>query len=477
MGQTRKKVVVIGGGIAGLASTYYLQKEAREKQLPIDTMLIEASAKLGGKIQTVKQDGFVIERGPDSFLERKTSAAKLVKEVGLEHTLVNNTAGKSYVLVKDKLHGIPEGSMMGIPTKVMPFVFSGLFSPIGKLRAGFDFVMSPSEKVSDQPLGTFFRRRLGDEVVENLIEPLLSGIYAGDIDQMSLMATFPQFYQIEQKYGSIVRGIKKAMPSAPPLKPGEKKKGIFLTLTGGLESLVEAIEERLEEESVVKSTRVDRIEKNGEVYTLTLSNKETIEADAVIVATPHQLLQKIFAPYKQFDFFKHQPSTSVANVAMAFPADAIETAMDGTGFVVSRNSDYTITACTWTHRKWPHTTPEGKVLLRCYVGKPGDEAIVEQSDCAIVTAVLEDLKQTMGITCKPEFAVVSRWQDAMPQYTVGHKERLAQLAKFMEKELPGIYIAGSSYHGAGLPDCIVQGEEAVKNVLNHLLAHNVQQVG
>jgi protoporphyrinogen/coproporphyrinogen III oxidase len=477
MGQNRKKVVVIGGGIAGLASTYYLQKEAREKQLPIDTMLIEASAKLGGKIQTVKQDGFVIERGPDSFLERKTSAAKLVKEVGLEHTLVNNAAGKSYVLVKDKLHGIPEGSTMGIPTKIRPFVFSGLFSPIGKLRASFDFVMSPSKEEGDQSLGLFFRRRLGDEVVENLIEPLLSGIYAGDIDQMSLLSTFPQFYQIEQKYGSIVRGMRKAMPPAQPPKKGEKKKGIFLTLTGGLGSLVEAIEEHLEEGSVLQSVRVDRIEKNGDAYTLTLSNKETIEADAVIVATPHQLLPKMFAPYKQFDFFKHQPSTSVANVAMAFPESAIKKDIDGTGFVVSRNSDYTITACTWTHKKWPHTTPEGKVLLRCYVGKPGDEGIVEQSDSKIVNIVLEDLQRTMNITCEPDFAIVSRWKDAMPQYTVGHKERLAQLAKFMKKELPGIYIAGSSYSGSGLPDCILQGEEAVKNVLNHLLAHDVQQVG
>ncbi|GGE72762.1 protoporphyrinogen oxidase [Priestia taiwanensis] len=479
MGHTRKKVVVIGGGIAGLASTYYLQKEAREKQLPIDTMLIEASAKLGGKIQTVKQDGFVIERGPDSFLARKTSASKLIKEVGLEDRLVNNTAGKAYVLVKDKLHGIPEGSTMGIPTRVMPFVFSGLFSPIGKLRAGFDFVMAPSQEEGDQPLGTFFRRRLGDEVVENLIEPLLSGIYAGDIDQMSLMATFPQFHQIEQKYGSIVRGMRKAMPPAAPPKQGEKKKGIFLTLTGGLGSLVEAVEERLEEGSVLKSVRVDRIEKNEDtgMYTLTLSNKETIEADAVIAATPHQLLQKMFAPYKQFDFFKHQPATSVANVAMAFPESAIKKDIDGTGFVVSRNSDYTITACTWTHRKWPHTTPEGKVLLRCYVGRPGDEEIVEQTDGEIVNIVLEDLKRTMDIMEQPEFAVVTRWKDAMPQYTVGHKERLAQLAKFMKKELPGIYIAGSSYSGSGLPDCILQGEEAVKQVLDYLFAHDVQQVG
>ena len=153
---------------------------------------------------------------------------------------------------------------------------------------------------------------------------------------------------------------------------------------------------------------------------------------------------------------------------MAFPKSAIQRDIDGTGFVVSRNSDYTITACTWTHKKWPHTTPEGKMLLRCYVGRPGDEAVVEQTEEELVQLVLEDLRKTMDITEDPEFTVVSRWKEAMPQYTVGHNERMKKLTTFMEKELPGIYLAGSSYAGSGLPDCIDQGEKAAKRVLAHL---------
>ncbi|MCX2825961.1 protoporphyrinogen oxidase [Bacillus pseudomycoides] len=461
----KKKVVIIGGGITGLTTAYYLQKEIREKGLPIDTLLIEASGKLGGKIQTVRKDGFTIERGPDSFLERKESAARLARELELGDELVNNATGQSFVLVNNRLHKMPSGSMMGIPTQVTPFLFSGLFSPIGKVRAGFDFVLPRSKPVSDQSLGQFFRRRLGNEVVENLIEPLLSGIYAGDIDQMSLMATFPQFYQVEQKYRSISLGMRTL---APKKIKDVKPKGIFLTLKTGLQSIVEKIEEQLEDGTVVKGTRIEKVVKMGDGYHITLSNGKEIEADSIVVAASHKVLPSMFAQYKEFRFFRNIPSTSVANVALAFPKEAIKRDIDGTGFVVSRNSDFSITACTWTHKKWPHTTPEGKVLLRCYVGRPGDEAIVEQTDEEIVQFILEDLQKTMDIKADPDFTVVSRWKDAMPQYTVGHKERMTKLKTFMDKELPGVYLAGSSYAGSGLPDCIDQGEAAVKHVLSYL---------
>ncbi|MGG3671974.1 protoporphyrinogen oxidase [Bacillus nitratireducens] len=461
----RKKVVIVGGGITGLSTAYYLQKEIREKNLPIDTLLIEASGKLGGKIQTVQKDGFTIERGPDSFLARKESAAKLVKELGLGDELVNNKAGQSFILVNNRLHKMPSGSMMGIPTQITPFLFSGLFSPIGKLRAGFDLLMPRSKLVSDQSLGQFFRHRLGNEVVENLIEPLLSGIYAGDIDEMSLMSTFPQIYQIEQEHRSISLGMRTL---APKQEKAEVKKGIFKTVKTGLESIVESLEVKIPNDMVIKGTRIEKVAKLGDGYTIILSNGKEMEADAIVVAAPHKVLPSMFAQYKQFRFFRNIPSTSVANVALAFPKSAIQRDIDGTGFVVSRNSDYTITACTWTHKKWPHTTPEGKTLLRCYVGRPGDEAIVEQTDEEIVQLVLEDLQKTMDIAEDPEFTIVSRWKEAMPQYTVGHKDRMKKLTTFMESELPGVYLAGSSYAGAGLPDCIEQGERAAKCVLTHL---------
>ncbi|SFA79837.1 MULTISPECIES: protoporphyrinogen oxidase [unclassified Bacillus (in: firmicutes)] len=463
----KKKIVIIGGGMTGLTAAYYLQKIVRDNNLPIDVTLVEASHRLGGKMQTVVRDGFTIERGPDSFLARKTSMSRLVKEVGLEDQLVSNTAGKSYVLVKEKLHPMPGGSVMGIPTQMAPFVTTGLFSMGGKLRAAADFILPKSEGSQDQALGEFFRRRLGNEVVENLIEPLLSGIYAGDIDQLSLMSTFPQFYEVEQKYRSLILGMKKTSPPKPKDEKG-KSKGIFLTVKSGLQSLAEAIEAKLEPNTVLKGYRVDSIDKLDVGYGISFNNGETLRADSIVATVPHHAMQSMFSQYDFFDSLKSMPATSVATVAMAFPKEAIRKDIDGTGFVVSRNSDYTITACTWTHKKWPHTTPEGKVLLRCYVGRAGDEAVVDLSDDQIIKIVLDDLNKTMNITLEPEFAIVSRWKDAMPQYTVGHKERVQTIKEHVSKELPGVFIAGASFEGIGLPDCIDQGEVAVQQVVEFL---------
>jgi oxygen-dependent protoporphyrinogen oxidase len=468
----KRTVVIIGGGITGITAAYYLQKTIKEQQLPIECKLVEATHRLGGKIQTVVRDGFVIERGPDSFLARKLSASRLIHEVGLQNEIVHNATGKSYILVNGKLYPIPGGAVMGIPTKIRPFVTTGLFSPLGKLRAAFDFVLPPTKTEGDLSLGQFFRRRLGDEVVENLIEPLLSGIYAGDIDQLSLMATFPQFFHIEQKHGSLVLGAKRTTPKSER----QSRKGAFQTLKTGLQSLVDEVEKRLKPGSVVKGIRVEKVEVQRTNYRLRLSNGEIWTADSVIVTTPHQTVPAMFSDYAFFEPFKAVPATSVATVALAFPESAIEQDIDGTGFVVSRRSDYTITACTWTHKKWPHSAPKGKALLRCYVGRPGDEAIVEQSDDEIVNIVMDDLNKIMRITGRPEFSIVSRWKEAMPQYTVGHKERIEAIKKNMAEQLPGVFLAGCSYEGLGLPDCIDQGEEAVKKVLDYLQANKRETV-
>ncbi|MBM7554110.1 protoporphyrinogen oxidase [Thalassobacillus pellis] len=463
-----KQIAIIGGGIAGLTAAYYLQKEIKEHQLPYEVKLLEASDRLGGKISTVKKDGFTIERGPDSFLARKKSAAELAEEVGLGDKLVPNGTGQSYILVKNKLHKMPSGSFMGIPTKVRPFLFSSLFSPAGKLRAAGDFIRPKSEPREDQSLGEFFRRRLGDEVVENLIEPLLSGIYAGDIDNLSLMATFPNFYQLEQTHGSLIKGLKETMPAAKRKAKKAKKPSMFRTVENGLESLVRAIAAQLDEGTIQTGIGVDHIEKKEDHYHLLLSDGEVMKPDAVIMAVPHHAAERMLSKYEFMAPFKEMPSTSVANVAMAFDASAIKKDIDGTGFVVSRNSKFRITACTWTHKKWPHSTPEGKALLRCYVGKPDDQEVVDLTDEEITDIVLKDLNKTMKITAEPEFTVVTRWKNAMPQYTVGHKARVEAIKADMAQELPGVYLAGGSYEGLGLPDCIDQGKHTVEEVLEFL---------
>lgn len=463
-----KNILVVGGGITGLAAAFYLQKHIKEHYLPYQVKLVESSNRLGGKVQTVRRDGFTIERGPDSFLERKKSAVELVEDLGLTDQLVRNGTGQSYILVGKKLHKMPQGSFMGIPTQVRPFLFSGMFSLTGKLRAGMDFLIPKGKQVDDQSLGHFFRRRFGDELVENLIDPLLSGIYSGDMDEMSLMATFPNFYHLEQKYGSLIKGLNKSMPKRKKTAKNKKKQGMFLSLKGGLETLINALETQLNPGTIQLQTAVDHIQKKDHGYHVLLSDGTVYRADAVIMATPHQTLSNIFSQYDFFNVFNDMPLNSVANVAMAFDKKAIRKDIDGTGFVVSRNSKFRITACTWTHKKWPNAAPEDKALIRCYVGRPDDPEAVDLSDEDMVKLVLKDLNKIMKIKNKPIFSVVTRWKNAMPQYTVGHIERLATVKQAMTEQLPGIYLAGSSYEGVGLPDCIDQGKQAVANVLNYL---------
>ncbi|MDR7240585.1 protoporphyrinogen oxidase [Neobacillus drentensis] len=465
----KKKVVIIGGGITGLATAYYLQKEIKEKALPVEVKLFEASNRFGGVINTVKKDGFIIEKGPDSILARKASALKLIKEVGLEDKVVANTAGKSYIYARGKIHSMPEGAFMGIPTQVTPFALSGLFSPLGKLRAAGDFILPKGKEKADQSLGEFFRRRLGDEIVDNLIDPLLSGIYAGDIDRLSLMSLFPMFYQMEQKHRSLVLGLKKTMPTPPKsAKKEPSKKGMFISLSTGLESLIDEVVKRLDEGTVSKGTPVEKIVKEQNHYTITLANGTVEQADSVVIATEHFHAQKMLSEYSFMKKFEEMTSFSVANVAMAFPKSAIKQDIEGTGFLVSRNSDFRITACTWTHKKWPGTTPKDMALLRSYVGKPNDQAAVDLSDDEIINIALRDLNKTMNITEKPLFHVVTRWKQAMPQYNVGHIERMKSVKESLAKELPGVFLAGGSYEGVGIPDCIDQGEAAVKKVLEFL---------
>ncbi|MEI3607832.1 protoporphyrinogen oxidase [Pseudogracilibacillus sp. SE30717A] len=465
-----KKILIIGGGITGLASAFYLQEKIKAKKLPYTIKLVEANNRLGGKIETVHREGFTIERGPDSFLSRKKPAVELVQKLGLTEQLVRNATGQAHILVGKKLHKIPSGSFMGVPTEVQPFLFSGLFSAKGKLRAGMDFVRPKGKTVTDQSLGMFFRRRFGDELVENLIEPLLSGIYSGDIDEMSLMATFPNFYQLEQKYGSLIKGLQQTMPKRQKTK--KKQSGVFYALKGGFESLVDELASQLGEDIISLSTAVDHIEKKENGYHVLLSDGTVYKADAMIITSPHTSLKKFFSKHEALNIVNEIPTTSVANVALAYDQKAIKKELDGTGFVVSRNSKFRITACTWTHRKWPDTTPEGKVLLRSYVGGPHDPEAVNLSDDDLVEVVLNDLQKTMKIKGQPNFKVVTRFKHAMPQYAVGHLDRINKMREYAARNLPGTFLAGASYEGVGVPDCIEQGEKAVNEVVQFLSEKN-----
>ncbi|MDW0110788.1 protoporphyrinogen oxidase [Sporosarcina aquimarina] len=472
MDEQRKKIVIAGGGITGLSAAFYMQKQIREQNLPIDIILVEATNRLGGKIQTVRRNGYIIERGPDSFLIRKKSMDRLAAELGIDDQLVKNATGQSYVLLNDELHPIPGGSIMGVPTEVGPFLKSNLFSLTGKLRAAGDFFLPRSEIKGDQSLGKFFRRRFGNEVVNNLIEPLLSGVYAGDIDNMSMESTFPQFVDVEEKHRSLILGMKKTRPK-PEQLPNKghaaKKEGAFHTFKNGLETIVEALEAQLSDVKFIKGVRLDAIETEGNRTFVTLNEGSVIEADAVVLTTGHAVARHLFEPYGILQELGEVKTSSVATIALAFPESAVVQNEQGTGFLVSRSGDYSITACTWVNRKWPTTTPDGKVLLRAFVGRIGEEAIVDLPDDEIEQIVLSDLGKIFEINGKPEFSIVTRWKDDRPQYRVGHKQLIAKAKEELRVRFPNVELAGASYEGVGLPDCIDQGQAAADRVMQRLM--------
>ena len=462
MNEKTYHITIVGGGITGLTAAFYLQREIEAKGLPIRFQLIEEQDRLGGKIKTWRQEGFVIEQGPDSFLERKTSAAQLAADLGLKDDLVRNSTGQAYIWHKDKLVAIPEGAVMGVPTRLMPFVSTDLISLSGKIRAAADLVLPATEGNGDISVGDFFRRRLGDEVIENLIQPLLSGVYSGDIDKLSLLASFPQFAQLEKQHRSLILAMKHSRPQAS----GQgKPKGIFLTLKNGLESLVEGIEKSLPASSILKGTGVQELQKkeNGG-YTLVLKNGQQLETDAVLFTVPHAVAEPLLRPYASVPSLPQAKPHMVTTIAMAFGENAVDVGMEGTGFIVPRHSGAKITACTWAHRKWPHTTPGNKVLLRSFVGKAGEQSFMHQTDEEVLDVVLHDLRKIMSIPKQPDFYKVTRLQNAIP-YVVGHLDWVQEVKGKIQSSLPGVLLAGASYSGVGVPDCIDQGKKAVSELI------------
>ena len=457
-----RNIVIIGGGITGLSAAFSLQKEIEAKQLPYRVKLIEASNRLGGKIKTMKKNGYTIEQGPDSLLSRKPAIVELTKELELDDEKIHNETGQSYILVNNQLHKMPVGTFMGVPKEETSILDTAIFTAEGKKRALVEPTIEKGEAVDEQSLGAFMRRRFGDEAVNRLISPMLSGIHSGDIDEMSLMSTYPNFYQLEQKYGSVMKGLQATMPTAPVKK---KAGGVFFSFKDGLETLIHRLHEKLADDTVVLGNKVEEIEKSEQGYEISLDNGETLEAATVIIATQHTAVPAMLSKYNFAKELEQIPTVSTANIVMAFDEEAIENDLDGTGFQVAREGEIEMTACTWTNKKWPTTTPEGKVLLRVYVGQPSKQEFMNLTDEEVTSSVLKELKKVMTIKTEPEFVVVTRWNNARPQYNVGHHELVSRVRERFSSELPGVQIVGSSYDGAGIPDCVANGKEAAIEAL------------
>jgi oxygen-dependent protoporphyrinogen oxidase len=464
-----KPIVIVGGGIAGLAAAYRLQQTAPGLAIT----LIESDNRLGGKIVTERVNGFVIEGGPDTFLSYKPRGLGLCKELGLEDRLhgTNEKIHRTYVMRGGKLYELPEGLTGLIPSRFGPMIKTGLISPPGKLRMGLDYFIPPRSLNGDESLADFVERRLGRELYEQMIEPLMSGIYAGDGEQLSLAATFPQLRDTEIKYGSLVKGMLAARRKpALPRSDGAKKWAAFLTPTTGLAEIVEALEVKLTGVDVRLGRSVVSVgHVSNMAYTLILDSGESLQADAVILATPVFVTANLITDLdpEMASALRAIPYSSTATVSVAYPLSDVPRPLDGYGYIIPSAEGRDILACTWTSTKFPHRAPEGYGLIRAFIGRAGQEGALEKTDEELLNLVRDELHAVLGITAKPLLYRVFRWPRAMPQYTLGHLDRLAVIEKSLIQH-PGLYVAGNGYRGIGIPDCIASGEAAAIQALTFI---------
>lgn len=472
------RIVIVGGGISGLATAFALQDVSVAKGLACQCTVLESAPYWGGKIVTHRTGDLITEAGPDSFLSQKQAGLDLCAKLGLTEQLINtnNTEKKACVLWQGRLYDLPDGLIAFAPRQWMPLLRSGLLSWSGLARMGLEAVIPRGAPEEDESLASFCRRRFGPQAFERVLEPLMAGIYAGDAEQMSLRATFPRFFELEQRYGSVLRGMVAAKRAASQARRVGSRHTMFVSLKNGLGELVSALIGRLREQGVdlrlrcqVEALRVRSHQPGRWMYDLILEDGSTLSTEGLVLATPAYVSAELVRPLSPIagGLLDRIPYASTATIALAYPAGQVGGAIEGFGFVVPRREGRELIAATWTSLKWPYRAPADQVLVRCYVGGVGREQVLEREDRELVARVRRELAAICGIRAEPRYTEVNRWWKAMPQYTLGHLDRLTQLEAALSR-YPGLVLVGAAYRGVGIPDCIRDGMTAAEKMLADL---------
>ncbi|HBP86728.1 MAG TPA: protoporphyrinogen oxidase [Nitrospirales bacterium] len=475
MRETPYQVVIIGGGISGLATAYALMEEGEKTQTAVQCTLVEREPRWGGKILTHVTDDYLIEGGPDSFLTSKPWALELCRTLGLQDQLISTNLqhNQTFSFCRGALRELPQGLLAFRPRRVDTLVSSGLLSWGGMLRMAAErFWPRRNPWPTDETLGEFFRRRFGAEAFENLIEPLVAGIYAGDAEELSIESTFPRFRALEREHGSIIKGMRKALahgPAAP--RSSDEATTMFMSLRGGLSELIRTLVEVLRKRGVGFMAGVECLEiqtptPQSTLFHVMLDNGDRLPADAVVLATPAfqtARLLRTFQP-ETAGLLDGIPYASTATISMAYPTESIGPQIRGFGFVVPRKEQRPLLAATWTSLKWPDRSRAEDTLIRCYIGGRGRESVFEQDDCSLVECVRRELTSMVGITASPTYTEVHRWSQGMPQYVLGHRDRLAKVQEQLANS-PGLYVTGAGLYGIGIPDCIREGTRVGRQLL------------
>ncbi len=451
-----REVVVIGGGLAGLSAAYYLGKKRPDVQIT----LVEKEARFGGKIKTKRVGDFCVELGPDSYLARKYAMTELIEEVGLGDKIVSNATGQSYIFDQGRMYPIPGGSIIGVPTEVLPFATSPLFTMKGKLEALGDVNKKPFKPEKDVSMGEFFVYHLGQEVVDQLIEPLLSGVYGGSMYELSMDSSFPEIRAMEKKHGNLLKGML-ALKSERD-KSEVKHESQFRQLLGGLEALIDAILEKMPNNVALHpNTEVLHITEQEDGVRVTLSSamgEEERVVDALVLAVDPWAYRAWWGEEEAFSWLTEMDMSSVAIAVMAFDKETFRRKLEGTGFLLTRRTEGLMTACTYISTKWPEAAPIDKVVLRVFLGRPGDDRVETLSEEELIEIAVKEISKTLSIEVAPEWVELIALPFSMPQYKVGHGDRVAVWKEYMREHYPHVYCIGTAFDGVGMPDGVRQAK-------------------
>lgn len=451
-------IIIIGGGISGLAAAHRLLEQQ------VHVTLLEASPRLGGTIQTEHRDGFLLERGPDSFISEKLQALALAKQLGIESRLVqtNEQFRRSFIVRDGRLRAVPEGFQLLAPSRLWPFITSDIFSVAGKARMAADLLLPRKQTngANDESLASFVRRRLGTEALERMAQPMVGGIYTADPETLSLRATLPRFLDMEQKHRSLILAMLR-QGRAQKIGTSGARYSLFLSFDRGMQVLVDTLAQQLKAD-IHLNTRALSLQRNDAGWTIVTSNGE-LKADAICVAVPAYIAAGLLNDVDErlAEKLRQIKYASTATINFAYRRAAVKHALNGFGFVVPFVEKRSLLACTFSNVKFLGRAPEGHVLLRAFAGGALQPEIFALNESEMAARVEADLRELLGINEAPLFVETAKWERSMPQYEVGHLDRVNEIEK-LTAEMPGLTLAGNAYRGAGIPDCIRSGQVAAE---------------
>ncbi len=469
-----KRIAVIGAGVSGLASATAIER-AKQAGADVEFTLFESSQRLGGVMVTEQIDGCLIEAGPDSFLSEKTYGADFCKTFGLGDQIIgsNDDERITYILIKNRLVPMPDGLMFMVPTKILPTITTRLFTWGTKIKMGLElFAKPPANGGKDESVADLVRRHYGQEVVDRLADPLLSGVYGGDAASLSVNAVLPRFADMERKYGSLSRGMLAARAKmaevTKKMGPGYKPRPLFSSLRNGMQQLVDAVAAFLPSRSIRLGVKIQKIACEADGWTVT-AEEQTEHYDGLIIATPAHAAGKLLAPLNDTlaSELNSVSYSSSVTVALGYDRKDLADMPPGFGFLVPKAENRRIRALTFVHNKFPHRAPEDKGILRVFLGGLSDQSVLGLTDSEILSTVQRELNEILGLNAEPRFERVYRWHQAMAQYGPGHLDRVKRIRQEVAAT-PNFALAGNAYQGIGVPDCIASGLLAANSLLDQL---------